>query len=130
MADDLAKRGLALRKQVMGSEAVERQVASADRYAQLIETFENEMVWGTVWSRSGLDTRTRLMLNLAMMTALNRPEEMSRQLRAALANGLSREDIVEVLLHANAYCGGPAGVEAFRLAREAFAELGPAQGAA
>lgn len=122
MADDLYERGLEVRRAVLGKEYVDRRIGEADRFTKLLENFETEFVWGLVWSRPGIDARTRCMINLGMMTALNRPNELRQQLRAALANGCSKEDVVEVLLQANAYCGGPAGVDAFRAAREVFAE--------
>jgi len=128
MADDLYRKGLEVRRAVLGKESVDRRIAEADRFTKLLEDFETEFIWGLVWSRPGLDNRTRCMLNLAMMTALNRPDELRQQLRAALANGCSKEDVVEVLLQANAYCGGPAGVDAFRAAREVFAETAAGAG--
>ncbi|MBC7778898.1 MAG: carboxymuconolactone decarboxylase family protein [Proteobacteria bacterium] len=124
MQDDLYARGLALRKQVLGEDHVDKLLAGADRFAMPLQQLETEYVWGLVWSRPGLETKTRCMLNLAMMTALNRPNELRLQLTTALANGCTKEEIVEVLLQANAYCGGPAGVDAFRAAREVFAAAG------
>jgi alkylhydroperoxidase/carboxymuconolactone decarboxylase family protein YurZ len=121
MSDELFARGLGARKRVLGAEYVEDRLQEADRFGSELERFETEFVWGLVWSRPGLDAKTRCMLNLAMMTALNRSSELKLQMQAALRNGCSREEIVEVLLQANAYCGGPAGVEAFRVAREVLA---------
>ena len=121
MENELFTRGLAVRRQVLGAEYVDQLISEADRYSRPLQELETEFVWGLVWSRPGLATKTRCMLNLAMMTALNRPNELRLQLKAALANGCTREEIVEVLLQANAYCGGPAGVDAFRAARELFA---------
>ena len=125
MADELFTRGLAVRKQVMGSEEVDRRLAHADRYTRMVEEMETEVVWGMVFSRPGIPTKVRLMINLALMTALNREDELREQMRAALANGVTKDEVVEVLLQANAYCGGPAGVEAFRVIREVFAETAP-----
>jgi len=124
MSDELYERGLAARKQVMGDEAVRKSLETADAYARELDKFETEFVWGLVWSRAGLPVKTRCMLTIAMLIALNRPNELRVQLRAALANGCTKEELVEVLLQGNAYCGGPAGVDAFRAAREVFAEAG------
>ncbi|MCX7200552.1 MAG: carboxymuconolactone decarboxylase family protein [Proteobacteria bacterium] len=121
MQDDLYARGLAVRRKVLGDDHVDRVLAKADRFTMPLQVLETEFVWGLVWSRPGLEIKTRCMLNLAMMAALNRPNELRVQLGAALDNGCTKEEIVEVLLQANAYCGGPAGGDAFRTAREVFA---------
>jgi 4-carboxymuconolactone decarboxylase len=110
---------------VLGEEYVEKSLAAArkDDFTAPLQELVTEYCWGAIWSREGLDRRTRSMLNLAMMAALDRQPELKLHLRGALNNGVSREEIREVLLQATVYCGIPAGLEAFRTAREAFEEL-------
>ena len=124
-AEGLYARGLEVRKEVLGEEYVEKSLAAArkDDFTAPIQELVTEYCWGAIWSREGLDRRTRSMLNLAMMAALDRQPELKLHLRGALNNGVSREEIREVLLQATVYCGIPAGLEAFRTAREAFEEL-------
>ena len=121
MISKLHERGLEMRKRVLGAAHVERTLASTDQYTQPLQEMVNEYCWGAVWSRPGLDPRIRSMITVAMLTALNRPVELSTHLRAALTNGVTREEIAEILLHANVYCGSPAAVDAFRTMREVFA---------
>lgn len=124
-AEGLYARGLEVRKEVLGEEYVEKSLAAArkDDFTAPLQELVTEYCWGAIWSREGLDRRTRSMLNLAMMAALDRQPELKLHLRGALNNGVSREEIREVLLQATVYCGIPAGLEAFRTAREAFEEL-------
>jgi 4-carboxymuconolactone decarboxylase len=82
-----------------------------------------EYCWGAVWGREGLDRKTRSMLNLAMISSLNRPNELKVHIAGALRNGVTREEIREVFMQVAIYCGVPAAVDSFRLAREVFAEL-------
>lgn len=121
MPSELHDRGLELRKQVLGAAHVERTLADVDQYTQPLQEMVNEYCWGAVWSRPGLEPRLRSMITIAMLTALNRPQEMRTHVRAALTNGVTREEISEILLHANVYCGAPAAVDAFRAMREVFA---------
>ena len=121
MTSKLHDRGLEMRKQVLGADHVERTLAGADKYTQPLQEMVNEYCWGAVWSRPGLEPRIRSMITVAMLTALNRPHELKTHLRAALTNGVTREQIAEILLHANIYCGAPAAVDAFRSMREVFA---------
>ncbi len=124
-AEGLYARGLEIRKEVLGDDYVEKSLAAArkDDFTAPLQELVTEYCWGAVWSRDGLDRRTRSMLNLAMMAALDRQRELRLHLRGALNNGVSREEIREVLLQATVYCGIPAGLEAFRTAREAFEEV-------
>jgi len=124
-AEGLYARGLEIRKEVLGDDYVEKSLAAArkDDFTAPLQELVTEYCWGAVWSREGLDRRTRSMLNLAMMAALDRQRELKLHLRGALNNGVSREEIREVLLQAAVYCGIPAGLEAFRTAREAFEEV-------
>jgi len=89
-----------------------------------MQELATEYCWGYVWGREGLPRKTRSMLNLAMISALNRPHELKMHIAGALRNGLTREEIREIFLQVAIYCGVPAGVDSFRVAREVFAEIG------
>lgn len=123
MTDDLFERGLKIRKEVLGTEYVDRSLASADEFTQPMQELVTKYCWGEVWSRPGLTRQQRSMINLAMISALNRPHELRLHVRGALNNGLSRETIREVLLQTAIYCGVPAAIDAFRTAREVFEEI-------
>ena len=116
-------RGLEIRKSVLGKEFVENAIKSADEFNMPMQELVTEYCWGWVWGREELPKKTRSMLNLAMLSALNRPHELKMHLRGALRNGVTRAEIREVLLQVAIYCGVPAGVDAFRNAREVFAEM-------
>ena len=122
MLKELWDRGLAVRKEVLGADYVERNVKSADDFSMAMQEYATEACWGTIWTRTALPRRTRSLINLAMLSALNRPHEFMVHVKGALTNGCTREEIREVLLQVACYCGVPAGVEAFRLAREAMQE--------
>ena len=122
MSNEKFERGLALRKQVLGADYVEKSMAAADSFSMPMQELSTEYCWGHVWGREGLSLKERSMINLAMISALNRPHELKLHVRGALRNGLSREQIREILLQVGIYCGVPAAVDSFRLAREAFAE--------
>jgi len=123
MTTKLHDRGLEMRKQVLGAAHVEKTLAATDAYTQPLQEIVNEYVWGAVWARPGLEPKFRSMITIAMLTTLNRPHELKTHIRAALTNGVTREQISEILLHANVYCGAPAAVDAFRGMREVFATL-------
>ena len=123
MTSDTFERGLAVRKAVLGNEYVEKALAGADAFSQPMQELVTEYCWGAVWGRDGLPRKTRSMLNLAMLSALNRSHEFRGHVRGALNNGVTRAEICEVLLQVAVYCGMPAGMEAFRVAREVFAEV-------
>ncbi len=123
MNRDLAKRGLAMRRKVLGAKYVDQSMQSADEFNRPFQEFLNEYCWGAAWTRPGLSPKTRSLLNLAMLPALNKPHELKLHLRGALNNGVTREEIREVFLQVAVYCGVPAGVEAFRCAKEVFAEI-------
>ena len=114
--------GLAIRKQVLGDEYVDRALGNADDFNLPLQEFVTEYCWGAIWGRPGISLKTRSMINLAMLTALNRPHELAFHLRGALRNGCTKEEIREVLLQAAVYCGLPAGMESFRVATRVFAE--------
>jgi len=117
------EKGLALRKQVLGTDYVEKSIAGADDFSRAMQELSTEFCWGTIWTRPGLSLRDRSLLNLSMISALNRPHELKLHIRGALNNGLTREEIREVLLQVAVYCGIPAGMASFQLAREVFAEV-------
>jgi 4-carboxymuconolactone decarboxylase len=123
MPSEVYERGLALRKEVLGAEYVERSFANADAFSTAIQDLSTEYCWGAIWSREGLSRRDRSLLNIGMISALNRPHELKLHVKAALSNGLTRDEIREAILQVAVYCGIPAGLDSTRLAREAFAEL-------
>jgi 4-carboxymuconolactone decarboxylase len=120
---DLFDAGLAIRREVLGSDYVDRSLAGADDFTRPLQELVTEYGWGAVWSRPGLERKTRSMLNLAMMTALNRPHELALHVRGALTNGVTRDEIREIFLHAAIYCGLPAALDSFRVARQVFADV-------
>jgi len=128
MASEKFDAGLALRREVLGEDYVARAMSNADEFSQPLPELVTEFAWGTVWQREGLPRRDRSLMTVVMLVALNRPHELRLHLRGALNNGLSREELREALLHAAVYCGMPAAVDAFRAAREVFAELDAASG--
>jgi 4-carboxymuconolactone decarboxylase len=115
-------RGLEIRKSVLGKEFVEKSFASADDFNRPMQELVTEYCWGAVWGREELPKKTRSMLNLCMLSALNRPHELKVHVKGALRNGLTKDEIREVFLQVAIYCGVPAAVDSFRIAREAFAE--------
>jgi 4-carboxymuconolactone decarboxylase len=123
MDKELRDKGVQMRKDVLGAEYVENAIKSADDFSRPFQDFLNEYCWGAGWTNPDLPRKTRSMLNLAMLTALNRSHELKLHLRGALTNGVTRDEIRAVLMQAAIYCGIPAGVEAFRCAREVFAEV-------
>jgi 4-carboxymuconolactone decarboxylase len=122
MDKETYERGLEIRKSVLGREFVEKSIASADDFNRPLQELVTEYCWGAVWGRDGLDRKTRSLINLAMISALNRPHELKLHVKGALRNGLTREEVREVLLQVGIYCGIPAAVDSFRVAREALAE--------
>jgi 4-carboxymuconolactone decarboxylase len=117
------ERGLEIRKSVLGKEFVENAIRSADDFSRPLQELVTEYCWGAVWGRDGLDKKTRSMLNLAMISCLNRPHELRLHIAGALKNGVSREEIREVFLQVAIYAGVPAGVDSFRAAKEVFEKL-------
>lgn len=113
--------GLALRKEVLGEDHVERSLAAVSEFSRPIQEFVTEYCWGGVWTRPGLDRSVRSLLNLAMLTALNRSHELGVHVRGALRNGCSEEEVQEVLLQAAVYVGVPAALESFRIAEKVIA---------
>ena len=118
MSTDLYKRGLEIRRRVLGDEYVDNALANVDAFNSEFQELVSEYCWGKVWGRSALSDQQRSLNNLSMMAALNRPHEFKIHMRGALRNGCSLDEIRDTLLQVAIYCGIPAGVEAFRLARE------------
>ena len=116
--------GLKNRREVLGSEYVDKSIASADDFNMPLQELVTEYCWGAVWGREELPRKQRSMLNLAMLVALNRPHELRLHIRGAITNGVTKEEIREVFLQTAIYCCVPAAIDAFRNAREVFKELG------
>lgn len=116
--------GLKTRREVLGAAYVDKAMSTVDEFNQPFAELLNTYCWNDVWNRPGIDRKTRSMLNLAMLIALNRGPELKLHVNGALNNGLTKEQIREVMLQAAIYCGVPAAVEAFRVAKEVFKERG------
>jgi 4-carboxymuconolactone decarboxylase len=120
---DTYREGLAIRREVLGGDHVEKSLSAVSEFSQPVQEFVTEYVWGAVWSREGLPRATRSMINIAMLTALNRSHELAVHVRGALNNGVTAEEIREVLLQALVYVGAPAALESFRVADKVIKEL-------
>jgi len=116
--------GLKTRREVLGADYVDKSIAAQDEFNRPLQELLNTYCWNDVWNRPGLPRKTRSLLNLAMLSALNKPHELKLHLNGALNNGLTKGDIQEVFLQVAIYCGVPAAVESFRIAREVFKERG------
>jgi len=123
MNQDLYDIGLTTRRKVLGDEHVDASLAAVTDFSRDIQEYVTQYCWGDLWSRPGLSLQERSLINLAMITALNRPHEFKAHVRGALNNGVSRDQIREVLMQAAFYCGGPAALESFRLAADVFAQM-------
>ena len=123
MSKEVFERGLQIRKDTLGKEFVENSFATADDFNMAMQELTTEYCWGWLWGREGLSRKQRSMLNLALLSALNRPHELRMHLKGALKNGVTREEIREIFLQVAVYAGIPAGVDSFRTAREVFAEI-------
>ena len=117
------EKGLEIRKSVLGAEFVEKSINSADDFNRPFQELVTEYCWGAVWGRPGLDKKQRSMLNLAMISCLNRPHELRLHIAGALKNGVTRDEIREVFMQVAIYAGVPAGVDSFRAAKEVFAQI-------
>lgn len=124
MNKEAFEKGLKTRREVLGAEYVDNSIQNADAFNMPIQELVTEYCWNEIWNRPGLDRRTRSIINLSMITALNRPHELKLHVRGAINNGLSKEDIQEVFLQAAIYCGVPAAIDSFRCAKEVFTEMG------
>ncbi|WP_104087964.1 4-carboxymuconolactone decarboxylase [Cryobacterium sp. N19] len=114
--------GIQMRKAVLGAEHVERSLSNVTDFSRPIQELVTEYCWGAVWTRKGLERKTRSLINLAMLTALNRPHELAVHVRGAVANGCTEEEIQEVLLQTAIYVGVPAALESFRIAENTLNE--------
>jgi 4-carboxymuconolactone decarboxylase len=123
-AQDLFERGLAVRREVLGAEYVDASLKAANEFMMAFQEITTAWCWGYAWARPTLGRRTRSMLNLAMLTALGKPAELRLHVRGALANGVTADEIKEILVHATVYCGIPAGLEAFKAANEVLLSAG------
>jgi len=117
------RKGREIRTQVLGEAYVVKAEANADDFSKPLQDLLTEYCWGAVWGREGLPLKTRSMLNLAMISVLNRPQELSTHVKGAITNGVTREEIREIFLQVAIYAGAPAAVDSFRIARAAFDEL-------
>ncbi len=124
MNQDLFEQGLRTRREVLGAEYVDAALKNADDFNRDMQELVTQYCWGDIWNRPGLDRRTRSFLNLAMLTALNRPHEIKIHVRGAINNGLTKDEIKEVFLQTAIYCGVPAAIDSFRVAKEVFKEMG------
>jgi len=120
VVSELYKKGLKIRKKVVGEEYVNKSLSQADSFTEDFQELVTEFCWGSIWGRETLDPKIRSMLNIAMIAALNRPHELRLHVQGALRNGVSQDEIREVLLQLTVYAGVPAGVDSFRIAREAI----------
>jgi 4-carboxymuconolactone decarboxylase len=119
----LFERGLTIRKEVLGEAYVNNSLANADEFTRTMAEWSTEFCWGALWSRPGADRRFRSIVNLAMIAAINRPHELKLHVKGAIKNGLTKDEIKEIFLQVAVYCGVPAGIDSFRIAKEAFKEL-------
>ncbi len=121
--ETLFEKGLKVRKEVLGEDYVNKSIAGADEFTRTMAEWSTAYCWGALWTRPGVDRRSRSIVNLSMIAALNRPHELKLHVKAALKNGLTKDEIKEIFLQVAVYCGVPAGIDSFRTAREAFKEL-------
>lgn len=123
MSESNYEKGKALRTEVLGADHVARSLASADEFTKPLQDLVMEYGWGAVWARPGLGRKERSLINLGVLTALNRQHELEIHLKGAIRNGCTKEEIREVLLHVGVYAGLPASIDAFRTAKKVMDEL-------
>jgi 4-carboxymuconolactone decarboxylase len=124
MNRDAFEKGLKTRREVLGAEYVDNSIRNADEFNRPMQELVTEYCWNEIWNRPGLDRKTRSIVNLAMLTALNRPHELKLHVKGAINNGLSKNEISEIFLQSAIYCGVPAAIDSFRTAKEVFKEMG------
>jgi len=117
------EEGMQARKQVLGDRHVERSMARVSEFSEPVQRLVTEHCWGDIWTRDGLDRRTRSLLNLGMLTAMNRMHEFAVHVRGAVRNGCTEQEIQEVLLQTAVYCGAPAALESFRVAESVLEDM-------
>ena len=123
MSEDLFEKGLEIRCEVLGREYVENSLKNSDEFSRPLQELVTKYGWGEVWARPGISRKTRSLINIAMITALNRPHELTIHVRGALNNGCTKEEIREVLLQTAVYCGMPAALDSFRVVQAAFKDM-------
>lgn len=119
----LYEQGLKIRREVVGDAYVDAALNNTDAFSQPMQELVTQYCWGDVWSRPGLDRRSRSLINLSMIAALNRPDELQAHVRGAINNGVTKDEIQEVLLQVAVYCGMPAGLGSFKAARAVFKDM-------
>ncbi|BEI33468.1 carboxymuconolactone decarboxylase family protein [Polynucleobacter sp. HIN5] len=124
MNRDAFEKGLKTRREVLGAEYVDQSIRNADAFNLPLQELVTEYCWNEIWNRPGLDRKTRSIVNLAMLTALNRPHELKLHVKGAINNGLSKDEIAEIFLQSAIYCGVPAAIDSFRTAKDVFKEMG------
>ncbi len=124
MNKEAFEKGLQTRREVLGADYVDSAIKNADDFNMPMQDLVTEYCWNEIWNRPGLDRKTRSIINLAMLTALNRPHELKLHVRGAINNGLTKEEIREVFMQTAIYCGVPAAIDSFRNAKEMFKEMG------
>jgi len=124
MDNSTVQKGLAIRREMFGAELTDEAWAAADDFNRPFEELVNQYCFGETWTRPGLDRKTRSIVTLSMLTGLNRPNQIRAHVRGAISNGVSKAEIQELFLQAAIYCGVPAAVDSFRIAREVFQEMG------
>ena len=123
MASDLFNKGITLRREVLGAEYVDKSMQNIDEFSMAMQEYATETAWGMIWSRPGLPRKTRSLLNIGLLAAFNRQHEFKLHVKRSFGNGVTKDEIKEVLLQIACYAGVPAGIEAFRWAKDAMAEL-------
>jgi len=124
MPSEKFDRGMAVRREVLGPEYVDRSIAETDEFSRPLMELVTEYCWGEIWTQPDLPRKTRSLINLAMISALNRPQELKVHVRGALRNGCSREEIRAVIMQVAIYCGVPAAIDSLRIAKEVLKETG------
>ena len=122
MASELFEKGIKLRREVLGAEYVDKSMQNVDEFSMAMQEYATETAWGMIWSRPGLPRKTRSLLNIGLLAAFNRQHEFKLHIKRSFGNGVTKDEIKEVLLQIACYAGVPAGIEAFRWARDAIAE--------
>jgi 4-carboxymuconolactone decarboxylase len=120
MKDKLLEKGLKVRKEVLGADYVNKQISQADDFSLPMQELATKAAWGLVWTRPGLSRKARSMINIAMLVAMGKAEELELHIAGALQNGVTKKEIQEILIHTSMYCGFPAALGGFRIARNYF----------
>jgi 4-carboxymuconolactone decarboxylase len=121
---ELFEKGLQVRREVVGADLVEKSLANADDFTMPMQQLVTEYCWGGIWTRPGLDRRSRSILNLGMLAAANRPEELAGHIKGAITNGVTKQEVQECFLQVAIYLGMPAGLGCFKVAKKVFDEMG------